>query len=519
MSEIPDHILTLYKEMGFGEFHIRQCWVISNCNDGQQFQANLFGENHNSQPPPQPQHKIPQPPSLPPPQQQGENQQQFFARLFGSIPYFKAQLRKKDQIVGIQNIGNTCTINSMLQLFHSIPQIYNLLIECDNTSTNCYGKFVYEIQTLFTELTASNLEYIYPKTAVKSLSFGSDDKEYIGVQQDIVEIFNLILTKFDQCIRRLHQKHLMESIKYKVELFGHQELNQLFQIIFVNETGKNEYHAYLNATLKHQNTTKFLLSEFKNKIIHLPKFLRISVNRIQFQKNNSFKSKEIFLIDEDLNLDMCLKNNQNQNQQEVDKLQNTVNQLQNEINKQAKRLDSLRYVINLYEKENIFIDLINILKIKQKQLEQQLLQLESKCSQQKQKINNLQNQNRYQYKIHSIVIHFGSAYEGHNYIYIYNFHFGKWMIFNDNTVQFVNKQEVEKDSKINAQVVIYVDSQVIPKLIEHYKYIQTVGNIIVSNPDKNLKQIEELNKIPQNILELLTEKNKRNYQSQLKQFQ
>ncbi|CAD8204422.1 unnamed protein product [Paramecium pentaurelia] len=514
MQSLPDQTLTRYVEMGYGEMNIRQCWerargdlhlfeqfLFDGCSDVSE--AILYQIS----------------------QQDYFNNDEIFRsqNILEQIKNEtlqmyqqssrKIKLRTKDKYVGLLNIGNTCSINSVLQFCHQIPQLFKLLLECQNGKSQQYEKFVLEIQILFTQLIASNVEYVIPRDAIKSISWEPQEQEYIGAQQDIIEIFNLLLNKFDKSIRRLHMQNLMATDVLRVELFGNQKMNELFQIILMNDKNQREYHPNIVATLKHKNIRTFLSKDFSNKILELPKFLRISINRIIFSNRSIIKLQNEFIIEESLNLEMCVYNNNSPNQKEqINKLLKQSTDLQEEIQKIRLYLSSLNGVIQVYENEGIFIDLIFLLKKKQESIMNQLKQKEEIYKQNQLNINKLTS-NRYQYRIHSIVIHFGSAQEGHNLIYIYNFFLEKWMKYNDISVQFVEENVVLHDSKIYGQLVTYVNQDMIPQLRSHQQFIQNIGNIVVAQPNKELQQIVEINNIPQNVLTFVTKQNQENYRN------
>ncbi|CAK92303.1 unnamed protein product (macronuclear) [Paramecium tetraurelia] len=517
MQSVPDQIIIACKEMGYGEMNIRKCWDLAK-GDQVKFETYLW-EGY-----------------VEPPVQKDDNlnvnitnylkkngllQTNYFQQIQkDSLQEHKlyqrtSRLRGKDQYVGLANIGNTCSINSILQYCHQIPQLFKLSIECQNGEKDMYHKFILNMQSLFLQLIASNLEYVNPQQALNTMCWDAQEQQYIGVQQDIVEIFNLILNKFDKSIRRLHLQNLMATNVQRVELFGNQQMNELFQIVFMNDNNQKEYHPNLVATLNHKNIRTFLLKEFANKILELPKFLRISVNRINFRNRAIVKSNDEFIIDNLLNLEICMYNNNNANKKEqISILQNQINELQKDIQKFRQQHSCLVGVLKIYEDEGIFWDLIVYLKKKIDGLLSQIKIKEEQYKQQSSIINQQQSSSKFQYRIHSIVVHFGSAWEGHNYIYIYNFFLEKWMKYNDISVNLVSEHQVQNDSKTYGQLVTYVDQEMIPQLKAHYQFIQNVGNTVVQQPNRDLTKMAELSYIPQNILASVTEKNRQNLGNQ-----
>ncbi|CAD8182613.1 unnamed protein product [Paramecium octaurelia] len=514
MKFIPDNVIQAYKEMGYGEVNIRKCWELAK-GDQNKFDSYLI--DGYQEPPSGQMQIIPQPDIR---VQQANGFEQFNINYYQQFQqsncyYRPSGLRRKDQYVGLANIGNTCSINSILQYCHQIPQLFRLSIECQNGEKDIFQKFILHIQRLFLQLTASNLEYVNPQDALNNMCWDAQEKQYIGVQQDIVEIFNLILNKFDKSIRRLHLQNLMETNIQRVELFGNQQMNGLFQIVFLNDNNQREYHPNLVATLNHRNIRTFLLNEFTNKILELPKLLRISVNRINFRNRSIIKLNDEFIIDNSLNLELCIYNNNNINKkEEISILQNKINELQKDIQILKQQHSCLVGVLKTYEEDGSFTYVIEQLKIRiDVNLNKQKIK-EEEYRKQQSIINQYQASSQFQYRIHSIVIHFGSAWEGHNYIYIYNFFLEKWMKYNDISVSLVSEHQVQNDSKTYGQLVTYVNQEMIPLLKAHYQFIQTIGNTVVQQPNRDLSKMAELNYIPQNVLASVTQKNLENCRNQ-----
>jgi ubiquitin C-terminal hydrolase len=81
---------------------------------------------------------------------------------------------------GLENVGNTCYMNSFLQALYFIKPLRKVLFECHSTD----NAFVKALQTTFAEMMQSNGAIISPEAIVHASDWSRD---FLFNQQDIDE--------------------------------------------------------------------------------------------------------------------------------------------------------------------------------------------------------------------------------------------------------------------------------------------------------------------------------------------
>lgn len=111
--------------------------------------------------------------------------------------------------IGIRNLGCTCYINSLFQIFYSIPQLRQGILncECEVNEKNS----LYQLKKIFYTLTYSESSYCSTEDFCNNFD---NDKLKTGEQMDIDEFFNTLLDRME---RHLKPTSNADLVKYFFE--------------------------------------------------------------------------------------------------------------------------------------------------------------------------------------------------------------------------------------------------------------------------------------------------------------
>ncbi|KAJ3092507.1 hypothetical protein HK102_006495 [Quaeritorhiza haematococci] len=113
--------------------------------------------------------------------------------------------------VGLQNLGATCYMNSIMQQFFMIPSFRNGILAAKSGDENKEDNLLYQLQVLFSHLQHSE------KKAYETSSFCRSYKDYDGnpmnvtVQMDVDEYFNLLFDRLENILKDTPQAILFKK--------------------------------------------------------------------------------------------------------------------------------------------------------------------------------------------------------------------------------------------------------------------------------------------------------------------
>ena len=201
--------------------------------------------------------------------------------------------------IGLNNVGNICYLNSILQFFFSFKDIHHILdlynLEADSKLSRA-EEFVACLKKLFIQMIVSDEQSISldRKIAEMALAFGE--------QQDITECLESILDMFQDAfkgeskaiIQSLFFGKILQTLTYtkqgKVEMSTkEEEFNSLIVDVFDDiYVCLDTYFSQSQVDVENTSGEKYL------SITGLPQCLMIHINRVKFdlKTKNAYKSNE-----------------------------------------------------------------------------------------------------------------------------------------------------------------------------------------------------------------------------------
>ncbi|CAD8098210.1 unnamed protein product [Paramecium primaurelia] len=378
--------------------------------------------------------------------------------------------RKKydDYPVGIQNLGNTCYFNCLLQIIFYNPNLVQQILQYKIAETNqtqenlkqLSDNFMTQFQYVIAKQMLWNQKYLKPSEfyeATTKFEMIKPNYKVVSIQEyrDLSEYLTSFMELIDQCLSKNFNK-----LNDQINIFYSEELEK--QYIIKQE---KQHQLQFHVGIQHKQIYHFLYKEIienKNYIKELPHNLIFVISRTD---NFNKKIEDDFYFPQDLYLDFVLGN-----QQAIQHVQNYINQqlnTQNLYQQLKKQADAFERVVNYYESLPTFDTFIlNSLKLEQKlKIQEMKQQFPSNYHLLNQE---LQQGSKNLYKLAQIVAHKGSISQGHYYLYQYNFHLKKWFKYNDSTVLMQTEQEIIADSLKQGNILIYI-SQEQKKKVEYYQ--------------------------------------------------
>lgn len=99
--------------------------------------------------------------------------------------------------VGLQNMGATCYMNSLLQQLYHIPEFRSALLSLEDKSEDLTDSTLYQMQVMFASLQESLLQFYHPGPFAASCKDFDGNPINPAQQQDANEFFNMLFDKLE----------------------------------------------------------------------------------------------------------------------------------------------------------------------------------------------------------------------------------------------------------------------------------------------------------------------------------
>eukprot|EP01114_Cavostelium_apophysatum_P014260 TRINITY_DN3652_c0_g1_i1.p1 TRINITY_DN3652_c0_g1~~TRINITY_DN3652_c0_g1_i1.p1 ORF type:complete len:833 (+),score=222.03 TRINITY_DN3652_c0_g1_i1:169-2667(+) len=389
--------------------------------------------------------------------------------------------RRSGRRVGLKNVANTCSFNSLLQTYFMMPHFRNEILRFRTKKTNDPKEqrplnFMTELQRLFAGMML-NSNVSDPSEVIKTLLTGNSSGIRFGMQEDVHEINCLLLETVEQAFQTASQGHIIKNVFYGdvLEKFlapsnasTPEEKKDSVAHILLDVTNNRTLYSSLDAymydtTLTYNNINNVQkISSFER----LPEILIFQLKRTQYDplQKEAFKLNDSLSFFDTINMDRYLSKNaavaaskrEQVRRWEAEKaeISSKLLRLKNHENLGIPVSKTLEGTLRIVSEDagigaEFKSQMEQYLRRRISEAEDQTRELEGQSANLQQSIDNvysdIEGNNHSVYKLHSVLVHEGAAGVGHYYAYVKDHAKDRWLKFNDASVTEVSEAVVFAD--------------------------------------------------------------------------
>ena len=245
--------------------------------------------------------------------------------------YYKKE-EKNTEFIGLKNLGSTCYINTILQIFYNIPLLRDAILNCEivfSEGKNC----LYQLKKVFYCLKYLLINYYVPSSFIENL----DDEIKINPnnQMDIFEFFSDFIEKLEKKLKNSPNENIIKyffmGIQNNIITFDkscqHNRINQSnFYTIELQVQNKLNLYQSLDALIegeKMEGENSIFCDKCNQKIPavksqnfqELPRILIFVLKRFGYNNDTKqkFKINDYYEFPLELNMNKYIQNNKTNN--------------------------------------------------------------------------------------------------------------------------------------------------------------------------------------------------------------
>ena len=407
-------------------------------------------------------------------------------------------VREAGQAAGIDNCGNTCYVNSLLQFYFMIPHLVKKVFEVEVTGSDPHSVFLNNLQILFTNLIGTAKKSVNPKALLDSMEKVTGNHLKFGSQEDIGEFHMIFIETLMKSFKHIGHVDLADLSKmfigentellvFSGDSAPANKINSKFLSILIANQEENLESQWLESIfadisgLLRGSTIKDAKQEIW--INQVPDVLFFQIKRVFhiIGTDEMYKDSSGIKVPKELFVDRMMLENREitiKLRKECQELTEKKKYLMESLHKlkqdnKNNLIESIKTVKNFLASEQgeqfnqsdnqgiIYLEAI------EKYVSHRIQEYEKEIDNIEKAIDcKFQSLKNNVFILHSVLVHDGNSGSGHYFALIRDLDLTSWRMYNDSNVRFIEESEVfdiiqgKKEGK-SAYCVIYINPQTV----------------------------------------------------------